>query len=65
MSQGYPGAYTRASCYLGWVADTFGLKADFSLAGGHGSCNATAATLWHKAFLDTPVGQKMRGSGPE
>ena len=30
---GYPGAYTRSSCFLGFVAEQFGLKAEFSPAG--------------------------------
>ena len=32
---GYPGAYTRASCFLGFVASQFSLQADFPLAGQH------------------------------
>jgi len=32
---GYPGAYTRASCFLGFIAEQFSLRADFSAAGGH------------------------------
>jgi len=34
---GYPGAYTRSSCYLGFVAQQFGLKADFTPPGSHSS----------------------------
>ena len=26
----YPGAYTRTSCYLGWIAEQFGMKAHSS-----------------------------------
>ena len=32
---GYPGAYTRSSCFLGFVAEQFGLKADFPSANEH------------------------------
>jgi len=32
---GYPGAYTRSSCFLGFVAEQFGLQADFPAANGH------------------------------
>ncbi|XP_023348752.1 serine protease 29 [Eurytemora carolleeae] len=34
---GYPGAYTRTSCFLGFVAEKFNLKSDFSAAGGNPS----------------------------
>jgi len=32
---GYPGAYTRSSCFLGFIAEQFGLKADFTEPGAH------------------------------
>ena len=32
---GYPGAYTRAACFLGFIAEQFGLKADFPQPGDH------------------------------
>jgi secreted trypsin-like serine protease len=32
---GYPGAYTRAACFLGFVAEQFGLQADFPAAHVH------------------------------
>ena len=32
---GYPGAYTRTGCFLGFIAEQFGLKADFSGANEH------------------------------
>ena len=32
LQVGYPGAYTRASCFLGWVAEQFGLKAAYTEA---------------------------------
>jgi len=34
---GFPGAYTRSSCYLGFIAEQFGLKADFTEPGAHPS----------------------------
>merc|ERR1711973_987449 len=40
---GYPGAYTRASCFLGFVAEQFSLRADFSGAGGHGDWSTDCA----------------------
>ena len=30
---GYPGAYTRSACFLGFVAEQFNLKADFPQPG--------------------------------
>jgi len=32
---GYPGAYTRSACFLGFVASQFGLKAEFPQPGDH------------------------------
>ena len=32
---GYPGAYTRSACFLGFVAEQFNLKADFPQPGDH------------------------------
>jgi len=32
---GFPGAYTRSSCYLGFVAEQFGLKGNFPAANDH------------------------------
>ena len=32
---GFPGAYTRASCFMGFVAEQFGMKADFAGPGEH------------------------------
>ena len=32
---GYPGAYTRTSCFLGFVAEQFGLMAEFPAARDH------------------------------
>ena len=32
---GYPGAYTRSACFLGFIAEQFNLKADFPQPGDH------------------------------
>jgi len=32
---GYPGAYTRTSCFLGFIAEQFGLTAEFSRGNDH------------------------------
>jgi hypothetical protein len=40
---GYPGAYTRTSCFLGFIAEHFGLRADFTQSGAH---SGTASSLF-------------------
>jgi len=32
---GFPGAYSRSSCFLGFIAEQFGLKADFTFGNEH------------------------------
>jgi len=50
--EGYPGAYTRTQCFLGFVAEQFGLKADFTPPGTHPSWST-----------DCPSGASRRASG--
>jgi len=55
---GYPGAYTRTGCFLGFIAEQFGLKADFSRANEHpdwstdcpnGASRRSSALHWRKS----------------
>merc|ERR1712110_631208 len=45
---GFPGAYTRASCFLSWLGEQFGLTAESSLGGKSGWSTACPATRWRK-----------------
>jgi len=45
---GFPGAYTRSSCFLSWLGDQFGLTAESSLGGKAGWSTACPATRWRK-----------------
>jgi len=50
--EGYPGAYTRTQCFTGFVAEQFGLKADFTPPGTHPSWST-----------DCPQGASRRSAG--
>merc|ERR1712203_953353 len=45
---GFPGAYTRSSCFLSWLGEQFGLTAESSLGGKAGWSTACPATRWRK-----------------
>jgi len=45
---GFPGAYTRSSCFLSWLGDQFGLTAESSLGGKSGWSTACPVTRWRK-----------------
>jgi len=45
---GFPGAYTRSSCFLSWLGEQFGLTAESSLGAKAGWSTACPATRWRK-----------------